>query len=193
VCGSNYSHEALGWGVVQQTCYVANRRTTPPPSPLPQGEGGTRAGDRERTAGFSLLELIVVLAVLALAAALVAPRIPIASRAIALKAEARAIQAAMEEAGAGALATRRAQSVALDLAAMKLRGASQERALDPEIAITATFGQTPQAGAQVARFTFFPDGTSTGGRVTLRRGHQAIAVEANWLTGAVRSFHVKAD
>lgn len=144
-------------------------------------------------AGFSLLELIVVLAILALAAALVAPRIPVASRAIALKAEAHAIQRAMEEAGASALATRRAQSVALDLVAMKLRGASSERALDPGIAITATFAQTSRANAQIAHFIFLPDGTTTGGRVTLKRGRQAIAVEANWLTGAVRSFHVEAD
>lgn len=149
----------------------------------------TRPPIADRAAGFSLLELLVVLAVLALAAAIVVPRVPFASRALALKAEARTIQTAFEDAAAKAIATRRAQTVALDLQAMKLQAPGREMILDPEIAIVATFAADGQTGARRAAFTFFPDGTATGGRVTLKRSARAIAIETNWLTGAVRSFH----
>ncbi|MFO1187426.1 MAG: prepilin-type N-terminal cleavage/methylation domain-containing protein [Alphaproteobacteria bacterium] len=158
--------------------------------PLPRRGTGLRGPLSPGSAGFSLMELIVVLAVLALAAAVIAPRVPFAARAFALKAEARAIQSALEEAGARAVSTRRAETVAIDLRDLKLKGSGLERPLNREVAITATFAQAAQSDGRVATFIFFPDGTATGGRVTLRRGTRAIAVEANWLTGAVRSFDV---
>ena len=33
---------------------------------------------------------------------------------------------------------------------------------------------------------FFPDGSSTGGRVTLMVGERSYAVDVDWLTGRVR-------
>ena len=36
------------------------------------------------------------------------------------------------------------------------------------------------------RIRFYPDGTTTGGTVQLRRGSRSISVHVNWLTGQIR-------
>jgi general secretion pathway protein H len=38
---------------------------------------------------------------------------------------------------------------------------------------------------RVGKIRFFPDGTSTGGRITLARGERKYGVDINWLTGQV--------
>jgi len=143
-------------------------------------------------AGFSLLELMAVLAVIALALALVVPRLPSPSSDMKLKAEARTIHNLLEEAGARAIAERRAVAMTIDLATMKITLGKEERALDPATAIRVTAALDPDAQMETARFTFFPDGTATGGRIDLERADKKISIEANWLTGHVRTFRDKA-
>ena len=56
--------------------------------------------------------------------------------------------------------------------------------LPPELALTmttATGGPPRPLGA----ITFTPDGSSSGGRVVLVAGHNAVAVVVDWLTGRV--------
>jgi general secretion pathway protein H len=40
-------------------------------------------------------------------------------------------------------------------------------------------------GEKVAGIRFFPNGTSTGGKVRLETGRQVYEVRVNWLTGRV--------
>ncbi|TCV91049.1 hypothetical protein EC912_1171, partial [Luteibacter rhizovicinus] len=45
--------------------------------------------------------------------------------------------------------------------------------------------QEDRVNATTGRIRFFPDGSSTGGRVTLGRGTREWHVNVGWLTGAV--------
>jgi general secretion pathway protein H len=138
--------------------------------------------------GFSLLELIAVLAVIALGLALVVPRLPGASGAMRMKADARTIHALFEEAGEQALAERRSVAVTLDLAAKTIALGADKKSLDPQTAIRVTAAFSPDIGETRARVVFFPDGLTSGARVDLSRNAQTISIEANWLTGHVRTF-----
>ena len=48
-----------------------------------------------------------------------------------------------------------------------------------------TSASMDQAGDGTARIRFFPDGSSTGGRITLESGRRQWHVNVSWLTGAV--------
>ncbi len=92
-------------------------------------------------AGFSLLELMAVLAVIALAIAIALPRLPIATADMKLRAEARTIHNLMEEAAARALSERRAVAVTLDLGAMTIALGNESKPLDPKTAIIPSRGR----------------------------------------------------
>ena len=59
------------------------------------------------------------------------------------------------------------------------------RALPPGMQIAITSARIEQRDGHVGAIRFFPDGSSTGGRVTLRRGNREWHVNVAWLTGAV--------
>ncbi|MGB8635652.1 MAG: type II secretion system protein GspH, partial [Rhodanobacteraceae bacterium] len=40
---------------------------------------------------------------------------------------------------------------------------------------------------------FYPDGSSTGGRITVIRGQREWHINVSWLTGEVRTEEVKAS
>jgi general secretion pathway protein H len=48
-----------------------------------------------------------------------------------------------------------------------------------------TSASVDQGGDGTARIRFFPDGSSTGGRITLRSGRREWHVNVSWLTGSV--------
>lgn len=51
--------------------------------------------------------------------------------------------------------------------------------------VVKTSAREDQANATTGRIRFFPDGSSTGGRITLKRGQREWHVNVAWLTGAV--------
>ena len=76
----------------------------------------------------------------------------------------------------------------LDVAQRRYRvsGRSKPYSLPASVepSLYTTLQETVDEG--VGRIRFFPDGSSTGGRVTLASGGQKRVVDVNWLTGAVR-------
>ena len=51
--------------------------------------------------------------------------------------------------------------------------------------ISITSAKEDQANDHTGRIRFFPDGSSTGGRITLQQGKRKWQVNVAWLTGAV--------
>jgi general secretion pathway protein H len=54
--------------------------------------------------------------------------------------------------------------------------------------LSITSAASDQSGGAIARIRFFPDGSSTGGRITLRSGQREWHVNVSWLTGAITIF-----
>jgi len=58
--------------------------------------------------------------------------------------------------------------------------------LPDDVEVTLVTAQTETSGSGQAGVRFFPDGSSTGGRLTLERGAFIWRIDINWLTGQVK-------
>jgi len=138
---------------------------------------------RSDTAGFTLIELLIALAVLALALGLVGSymRAPTSTQ---LGFTASEIAGALRLARAEAVARNRTSAVAFDLPASRWRGRDGAwRSLPGGIGAALLAGQSATAGGN--SITFYPDGSSSGGRVTLAQRDRQLAVGVDWLSGRV--------
>ncbi len=125
-------------------------------------------------AGFTLIEIIIVIVIMALVAGLVLVKQPLHS------------------AGVNTEVTVRALSNALRLA--RSRAIAQDREVT---VVTVPNGFSVDGGAAwllpsnevltASRVIFTPDGGSSGATILLAAGPRRIAVTVNWLTGQVRA------
>ena len=127
--------------------------------------------------GFTLIEITVVLAILALVGGLVLTRAPQRGGALDLRAATALVTGTLRAARSRALVGDRAVPVRFDQADAALQlGAEPVRRLPPGIRIAA---------AAPAAILFRPDGSSSGGTVDLAGRASTARVAVNWLTGRI--------
>jgi general secretion pathway protein H len=141
---------------------------------------------RQGEAGFTLLEMIVVLVVLGLAVGLVLTRGPVRSRTLELRAAASEMAAGLRTARAEAIKLDRPVTFLLDLArhSYSIDGA-RPRPLPPRMALSLIAVSGATQGRRLGGITFEPDGSATGGRIELADGARRLQVGVDWLTGRV--------
>ena len=138
-------------------------------------------------AGFTLLEMIVVLVVLALMAGLVLARGPQRSAALELRMAAGEVAQALRGARGRAIATNGPVVFRLDVGAHEYRvDGAPPRALPASLALSMVAIAGEVTDSQIAGISFSPDGSSSGGRVELASGARRVQVGVDWLTGRVR-------
>jgi general secretion pathway protein H len=139
--------------------------------------------------GFTLLELLVVMVIIAAIVGLVVPRFGAALPGVELRGAARDVASALRFARGRAIATRGDVAVVFDVNARTYRiegvPGERERAFGDAITVGLLTGRSELRSESVGAISFFPDGSSTGGRVTLRSGERAFEVDVEWLTGRV--------
>ena len=137
--------------------------------------------------GFTMLELLVVLAIAASVMAVALPQFSRMASLFAVKSATRELAAALRSARSEAIAGQRDVALMLDVQARtyRLAGATRLRRLDPQLELKLLAAQNEVSNPQVGAIRFFPDGSSTGGRVTLAATGQSYVVDVNWLTGRV--------
>jgi general secretion pathway protein H len=143
-------------------------------------------------AAFTLIELIVVLAVLGLALVLFTGYRAPWSTAFGLRGTAAELAAGLRLARSQAIAGDRPVALDLDLRGHRYRvGDGQPQALPPALSIEllTVAGENPDRRNGDIRFN--PDGSSTGGRITLAEGGRRVAVGVDWLTGRVTVADVR--
>jgi general secretion pathway protein H len=140
-----------------------------------------------RQAGFTLLELLVVLALLAMTYALIPPMFSVGGSTAELKAGARQVAAGLRKARSQAIVSRGEATLTLDVEARSflLSGDSKSRKLPQQAEIGVYTAQGEVTDASTAAIRFYPDGSSTGGRVSLAMGERKFLVDVDWLTGQV--------
>ncbi len=129
----------------------------------------------------------MVLAIGGLLLAVTPPLITAALPGIELKAAARRTAGSLRLAREIAVAEGRDASWVLDIEQHRYRiqgdhrGGSLPGGLDLELVAAEQEMQSEGVGA----IRFYPDGSSTGGRVILKRGDAGYQVGVNWLTGRI--------
>jgi general secretion pathway protein H len=138
--------------------------------------------------GFTLLELIVTLIVIALATGVAIPTIARSTDGIRVRAEVAGFAAMLRHARERAIVTRRAQTVVIDTTAHRVSrlvggpdGEVRETRLLSE---RFTIEATPPPALTVS---FEPQGGSSGGDFRLTSGKVVYRVTVDALTGRVRS------
>ena len=136
--------------------------------------------------GFTLLEIMVVLAVLGLVMGLVLSRGPMRSRTLQTHAVASEVARVLRGARGQAIATDRPVEVVFDLAAHGLRvDGGKLQTLPPQVALSVNASVTQTLGRRLAGFRFAPDGSASGGHVTMAERGLRLEVGVDWLTGRV--------
>lgn len=140
--------------------------------------------------GFTLIELMVVLVVAAAAMGLVVPQFGAALAGMELKGATRDVASGLRYARGRAIALQRETAVVIDLDARSYRiegaEANGSHDLGRDIDLRLVTGRTEVRGDSEGAISFFPDGSSTGGRLTLESGNRSHVVDVRWLTGRVR-------
>jgi len=137
--------------------------------------------------GVTLLELLVVLVLMAIVAAVALPMFSGAVSNTELKSAARQVAAGLRYARSEALAGKRETVVVYDLERRVFRvdRDPREHPLARGIEMKLTGAQSDIANEHVGAIRFFPDGGSNGGRVTVAAGERKFDVDIDWLTGRV--------
>lgn len=132
------------------------------------------------------MELLVVLGVLGLVIALAVPSLGRTLPGLQLQTEARTVASALREARVLAIAGNRETSLRIDVQQRMLQlGGGAVVRLNPKLGISLRTASSETPAAEIGGISFFPDGTSTGGRVTLSLGERQRHVVVDWLTGKV--------
>ena len=140
-----------------------------------------------RQSGFTLLELLVVLVLLALSYALIPPMFSIGGSTAELKAGARQVAAGLRKARSQAIVSRDETTLTLNVESRSflLSGDAKPRSLPRQAEINVFTDQGEVVDADTASIRFYPDGSSTGGRITLAMGERKFHIDVDWLTGQV--------
>lgn len=138
-------------------------------------------------AGFTLIELLVVVVIMAMAYALAAPLVSSGASSAELKASARQLAAGLRKARSEAVSHKRETALTVDVEGRRfgLGGDPRIYRLPKDIEINLFTAQSELISETTGSIRFYPDGGSTGGRITVSAHDRKYAVDVNWLTGQV--------
>ena len=141
------------------------------------------AGDRAAERGFTLLELLVVLAVLGLALTFAVPAFR--PDALVLSRTGGELASALKATRATAIAQGRPQSVTVDASARLVTPGGAASVEVPQGAVLAFAATAGRPQAEGGRLVFYPDGSASGGSVTLTLRQRVWRADIDWLTGRI--------
>jgi general secretion pathway protein H len=152
----------------------------------------TAAGNgRRRNSGFTLVEVLIVLTLLVTLSAILAP--------VLLPSPTRVLRTAASDVATGLRETRRLAraeqqrrrfTIDTEQRRFGIEGRSEGRRLPDDVTIALTTAESLMVNDARGGIDFFPDGSSTGGRVALSIDGRRLHVDIEWLTGRIRVAEV---
>lgn len=138
--------------------------------------------------GFTLLELLVVLFIMVLGFAVVGINLSSGSGSAALKVATRDMVSALRYTRGQALMLHQEATMTIDLTENTYTVSDRPKSyiISKSISLTVVTAQSEVRGNGIGNIRFFPDGSSTGGRITLEQDKLAAEININWLTGQIK-------
>lgn len=140
-----------------------------------------------RQAGFTLVELIVVMVIGVMLIALVPPLFSGGVSSAEFKSSARRLAAGLRQARGYAIVHDEPAALTLDLEQRRfeITGSKRVQRLPEALEMELFTAKSELMDGRRGAIRFYPDGSSTGGRITLTRGEDKYEVDVSWLTGRV--------
>jgi general secretion pathway protein H len=137
--------------------------------------------------GFTLVELLVVMAIMAMVIALAVPSFN-GSTASQMEAAARSLAAGLRWTRSHAVTGNQVAELTIDLVKRQflVPGSARMRALPSDAKLTLYTARSQVETEARGSIRFFPDGSSSGGRITVASDRLAFIVDVDWFTGKVR-------
>jgi general secretion pathway protein H len=139
----------------------------------------------QQDSGFSLTEMLVVLAVIGFAMSIAVPFFHSHSKPTAAK-TARAVMQAAHLTRLTALQTGRPAELMFDLTKGIVSSSSTKEVIElaKDVLVVATLGQHSKSVSERASITFYPDGSATGGQIKFYQDDELkVTLSVNWVTG----------
>ena len=144
-------------------------------------------GRHRLAAGFTLVELMVVMVAAALLAGVAVPNMMPAIAAMRMRAATGDVASALRYVRGQALSRGHEAVFFLDVEhhSYRVSGRRKEFGLPSSVKLELFTAEQELSGEGGGSIRFYPDGSATGGRVTLDAGNKRSLVDVNWLTGAI--------
>ena len=146
-----------------------------------------RAEQRRGERGFALIEILCVLAIIGMLAAIILPAIPRSTTRAKLESYAVATAALLKSDRSAALRRQIQVATQVDAASRSIRSGATGRVirLPNDVALDAILASRCADRIAGRSIDFFPSGMSCGGVIALSRPGMGVEVRVNWLTGGV--------
>lgn len=158
----------------------------------PGGRGDTPASGSPsrvralRTRGFTLIELMAVILLLAIAMTIVSMSFSKSLQSARIRAASRDLVAALRYTRGQAIVKGKSQALVLDLDNNSYTAPGKKAVSLPKgMVLRLTTAQTEQTGANRGGIRFFADGSSTGGHIAVLQGQREWRINVAWLTGDI--------
>jgi general secretion pathway protein H len=150
---------------------------------------GLRHEEYRADAGFTLLEMLVVLALLGLLVAVAMPLLRGGAETGLIERTAYRLSADLSAMRLEAIRRNTETALDFDLASNTYRGGRRlaPRLLPPQLAVTVEAARLP-SGGRGASFRFYPDGSASGGKIVIGQGNRQRVVAVDGLTGLSRVY-----
>jgi general secretion pathway protein H len=139
---------------------------------------------RRRSAGFTLVEIMVVMVIIALIMGLVGTSMSRSISAAEARAASRDLVASLRYTRARAIIDKAEQVFLVDTENRSYQAPGRDKVELPEgVDLTITTATSELVSDAVSGIRFFPDGGSTGGHIELTVNKREYRVNVAWLTG----------
>jgi len=141
-----------------------------------------------KTKGFTLLEVMVVLVIMALILVIVPLFLPNVMASTHVKSAARELAASLKHARTQAIDRQREMTLVINVNEnyYTLNNRSKTLTLPDKASLSLITAKSEQLSEHEGQIRFFPDGSSTGGQIKLTFKDQEYIVDVHWLTGKVK-------